>query len=222
MRQLNSPHSPGWLAVVLIGISLTGCTSWWGGSRQGASTSLQTVQDDLQYAQLKTRETRKALDDVKFADEADLPRAYRAFRDEVNFMTGAGEKLVQHADGMHYQGNSYLVEAESSAGECRYPRLSRNARLPRMELGDAFEPIAEQGQAVQRAYRAFEFDIGAIEEHLSRELSEQGVRDMEIFMRKSEVDADNLLYELEAELAAVDRARKAYDESPRGTGAGTP
>ncbi|MBJ6800198.1 hypothetical protein [Geomonas propionica] len=221
MRQLNSPRPLGQLAVVLIGISLTGCTSWWGG-RQGSSASLQTVQDDLQYAQQKTQETRKALDDVKFADAADLPRAYRAFRERVNTMTGAGEKLVQHANGMHYQGNSYLVEGEKSAGQCRYPRLSRNARLPRMELGDAFEPIAEQGQALQRAYRAFEFDINAIDEHLSRELSEQGVRDMELFMRKSEVDGDSLLYELEAELSVVDRAQRAYSETTEGKGAGTP
>ncbi|GFO63426.1 hypothetical protein GMPD_13450 [Geomonas paludis] len=180
------------------------------------------MQEDLQYAQLKTQETRKALEDIKFADEADLPRAYRAFREEVNTMTGAGEKLVQHADGMNYQGNSYLVEAEKSAGECRYPRLSRNARLPRMELGDAFEPIAEQGQAVQRAYRAFEFDIEAIEEYLSHELSEQGVRDMEVLMRKSEVDGDSLLYALEAELSVVDRAQRAYSETAQGKGATPP
>ncbi|MBJ6750100.1 hypothetical protein [Geomonas anaerohicana] len=201
---------------------MTGCTSWWGGSRQGSSASLQTIQDDLQYAQLKTQETRKALDDVRFADAADLPRAYRAFREEVDTMTGAGEKLVQHANGMHYQGNSYLVEAEKSAGECRYPRLSRNARLPRMELGDAFEPIAEQGQAVQRAYRAFEFDIEAIDGYLSRELSEQGVRDMEVFIRKSGVDGDSLLYELETELSVVDRAQRAYSETNQGKGATPP
>ncbi|WP_224982145.1 hypothetical protein [Geomonas agri] len=222
MRQLNSLRPLGWLTVVFIGMSLTGCTSRWVGLRQGNSASLQTVQDDLQYAQLKTQKTRKALEDVKFADQADLPRAYRAFREEVNTMTGAGEKLVQHANGMHYQGNAYLVEGEKSAGECRYPRLSGNAKLPRMELGDAFEPIAEQGQAVQRAYRAFELDIEAIDEYLSQELNEQGVRDMEIFMRKSDVDGDSLLYELETELSVVDRAQKAYTEITQGKEAGTP
>ncbi|MBU5613698.1 hypothetical protein [Geomonas azotofigens] len=216
MRQPNSRRSLAWLEVLLIGISLSGCSSWRAGWREENSASLQTVQDDLRYAELKTRDTRKALDDVRFAYEADLPRAYRALREEVNTMTGAGERLVRHANGMHYQGNAYLVEAEKSAGECRYPRLSRSARMPRMELGDAFEPIAELGQEVQRAYRAFQFDIDAIEEHLSRELSEQGVRDMAIFMRRSEVDGDNLLYELEAELSAVDRAQRAYSETAQG------
>ncbi|QWV95566.1 hypothetical protein KP004_10475 [Geomonas oryzisoli] len=199
-----------------MGASTAACSSWWAGGRDGKSASLQTVQDDLRYARQKTQETRKALDDVRFADQIDLPRAYRAFRDEVNTMSGAGSKLVQHANGMHYQGNAYLVEAEQSAGQCRYPRLSKTSRMPRMELGDAFEPIDVQGQQVQRAYRSFEFDIRTIEEYLSRELTEQGVRDMEIFMRRSEVDGDNLLYALEAELTVVERAKRAYDETAQG------
>ncbi|QWV99507.1 hypothetical protein KP003_09900 [Geomonas nitrogeniifigens] len=188
----------------------------WTGGREGKSAPLQTVQDDLQYARQKTWDTRKALDDVRFANQADLPRAYRAFREEVNTMTDAGMRLVQHANGMHYQGNAYIVEAEQSAGQCRYPRLSRSARMPRMELGDAFEPIDEQAQQVQRAYRSFQFDILAIERYLSREMTEKGVRDMEIFMRRSEVNGDSLLYALEAELSVVERAKRAYNETAQG------
>ena len=216
MRQKNSLGFLGWLALTAFAFSLTGCAAWSAGSRDENTASLQTMQDDLQYAQLKTRQIRKALDDLLFADGVDLPRAYRAFRDEVNTMTGAGMRLVQHAEAMHYQGNSYLVEAESSAGQCRYPRLSKSAGMPSIELGDAFEPIAEQGVRVQRAYRAFAFDIAAIDDSLSGVLSERGIRDMEIFFSRSEVDGDNLSYALDQALAAVERAKTEYAKTAQG------
>jgi hypothetical protein len=222
MRQQTSHAFLGWLALTAFAISLSGCATWWSGWREGKSASLQTVQDDLQYAQLKTRETRAALSDLAFADGADLPRAYRAFRDEANTMNGAGTRLVAHANGMHYKGNSYLVEAESAAGQCRYPRLSKSARMPRMELGDAFEPIAEQGEQVQRALRSFAFDIAAIDDYLSRNLSEGGVRDMEIFFRRSEVDGDNLSYALEQALDAVERAETEYGKTAQGQAGAAP
>lgn len=218
MRQQNSLGFLGWLTLVAFAFSSTGCAAWSARSRDEKTASLQTVRDDLQYAQLKTRQTRKALDNLLFADGVDLPGAYRAFRDEVNMMTGAGMRLAQHAEAMHYQGNSYLVEAESSAGQCRYPRLSKSAGMPSIELGDAFEPIAEQGMQVQRAYRAFAFDIAAIDDYLSRKRSEQGVRDMEIFFRKSEADGENLSYALDRAMAAVERAQTEYGKTAQGQG----
>lgn len=218
MRQQSSHGFLHWLVLAALLFSLNGCATGWGWGQDNKSASLQTVQDDLEYAQQKTKETTEALHDLVFADGADLPRAYRAFKDEVNTMNEAGARLVRHANGMHYQGNSYLVEAESSAGECRFPRLSKTAGMPRMELGDAFAPLAERGEQVQRAYRSFAFDVAAINKHLSRNLSERGVWDMELFFRRSEVDGESLSYALDQALAAVKRAKTEYGNTAQGKG----
>lgn len=208
MRQQSLPR-------LIVGISmlwLTGCASWTNWSAPKTAT-LQNVENDLQYAQMKTRDSRAALEELLVAEGADIPAAYQAFNEKLNLMEGAGSRLVRNADGLRYRGNSYLVEAETSAGQCRYPRLSKNARMPGLVLGDAFDPIAEESSRVQRAYRAFELDLLAVSSHLSRQLNEQGVRDVEVFIRKGESDGENLSYALDQAMVAVDKAKAAYDKT---------
>lgn len=188
---------------------LAGCANWKNWTAPKTAT-LQNVQDDLTYAQMKTKDSREALDELLLADQADLPAAYKSFTAKLNLMEGAGSRLTQNADGLIYRGNSYLVEAEASAGQCRYPRLSKSSGMPKLILGDAFDPIAEQSAHVQRAYRAFESDLTAVSTHLSRHLTEQGVRDMAMFIRKGETDGESLSYALAQAKAAVDKAKAAY------------
>lgn len=200
------------LILAVSALCIAGCASWTNWTAPKTAT-LQNVQDDLQYAQMKTRDSRAALEELLVADQADLPAAYRAFNAKLNLMEGAGSRLVQNADGLRYRGNSYLVEAESSAGQCRYPRLSKSARMPGLVLGDAFDPIAEQSSRVQRAYRAYESDLVAVSSHLSRQLNEQGVRDVELFIRKGASDGENLSYALDEAMTAVDKAKTAYEKT---------
>lgn len=210
MRQLNlSSFSVRIISAIAL-LWLTGCATWTNWTAPKTAT-LQNVQDDLTYAHMKTSDTRQALEELLFADQADLPAAYRSFTAKLNLMEGAGSRLTQNADGLIYRGHSYLVEAEASAGQCRYPRLSRSAGMPKLILGDAFEPIAEQSAHVQRAYRAFESDLAAVRMHLSRHLTEQGVRDMAMFIRKGETDGDSLSYALDRAMAAVAKAKAAYE-----------
>lgn len=210
MRQQNLCS----LAVRIVSAAalllLAGCATWTNWTAPKTAT-LQNVQDDLTYAQLKARDTRQALEELLFADQADLPAAYKSFAAKLNLMEGAGNRLTQNANGLIYRGNSYLVEAEASAGQCRYPRLSRSAGMPTLILGDAFDPIAEQSAHVQRAYRAFESDLTAVKMHLSRRLTEQGVRDMAMFIRKGETDGESLSYSLDQAMAAVAKAKAAYE-----------
>lgn len=210
MRQQSLPR----LIAVLSVVWLSGCATWTNWTAPKTAT-LQNVQNDLQYAQMKTRDSRAALEELLVADRADIPAAYRAFNMKLNLMEGAGSRLVRNADGLRHRGSSYLVEAETSAGQCSYPRLSKNARMPGLVLGDAFDPIAEQSSRVQRAFRAYESDLLAVSSHLSGQLNEQEVRDVEMFIRKGESDAENLSYALDQAMVAVDRAKAAYDKTTR-------
>jgi len=171
------------------------------------TASLQTVQGDLEYAQVQTRETREALDELAVSHEKDLKRAYKAFSDRVGRMTTVGDRLVRHADGMDDQGGEYLVQTEKSATECQFPRLSETAGTRPLELGEAFEPISQGGTLVKRAYREFESDISKIRDSLSKHATPKGVENIALFIRKAQVDGESLNYALERALSAVGKAK---------------
>lgn len=209
MRQHGSRLFIGLLVLLVSALIISGCAGRKMKRRAEITASLQTVQSDIEYAQLKTRETREALNGVVLSHEADLWQAYETLSDRVNKMSGAGGRLIRHADGMYYRGSSYLVEPEASATECKYPRLSESSGTRPLELGDAFQPIAEESVHVKRAYRAFEFDMTAIRDSLSRDLTPRAVDTMTTMFRKAHVDSDSLKTALEEMLASVQEAKSA-------------
>lgn len=212
-------RQPGWLylvgSILLLAATLStaGCAVLR--TKQSAKTaSLQTVQGDLEYAQLQTRETREALSELAISHVKDLRRATRELSDRVGSVTTVGERLVRHADGMHDRGGDYLVEPEISAAECRFPRLSETAGTRPLELGEAFEPIARKGAQVKRAYREFASDLLSIRDTLTKYPTPRVVENLALFLRKAEVDGESLNNALEQALAAVQEAKMApgYDE----------
>lgn len=217
MRQQSRWHFMAVMVLAVCALSCAGCFGRW--AHRERTASLQTVQGDLEYARLQTRETLKALDEVEFAPRPDLKVAYGMLTERVNLLTGVGGRLVRHATGMKLRGGAYIVEPETDPTQCRYPRLSDTGKMRTMELQEAFEPLSRNAGMVQRAYRAFEFDVLAIEDILSDHLNLLGVDAMEPFLRMARVDGDSLEQALEQALLAVQDAKKAHDEGAPEAGA---
>ncbi|WP_085812590.1 hypothetical protein [Geoanaerobacter pelophilus] len=209
MRQPNRVHFILVLGLVFWSLGIAGCAGGRVTFHVSNSASLQTVDADLEYAQLQADSTRKALDELVLSDPPDLGRAYREFTERATRMNLVGERLVRHADGLEYRGKSYLVEAEKSATECQYPRLSNTARTKPLELGAAFDPIAAAAISVRRAYRAFESDLSNIRSALSANTTTKGIETVDIFIRKAAVDEESLTRALGQARARVQDAKTA-------------
>lgn len=213
MRQSSPFHFILVVGCVFSSLCLAGCAGGRFTFHANNSTSLQTVEADLEYARLQAESTRKALEQMVFADPPDLGRAYRDFDEKATRMSLVGERLVRHADGMEYQGNSYLVEPEKSATECRYPRLSNTARTEPLELGGAFDPIAAAAISVRRAYRAFQSDLSNIRSILSTHQTTKRIEIVNIFIKKAAVDEESLNEALVRAKALVQEAKTAGPNS---------
>ena len=207
MRQPNRIHFILVVGIVFWSLCLAGCAGGRITFHVNNSASLQTVEADLEYAQLQAESTRKALEELVLADPPDLGRAYGEFADRATRMNLVGERLVRHADGMEYQGSTYLVEPEKSATECRCPRLSNTARTKPLELGAAFDPIAAAAISVRRAYRAFESDLSNIRSILSTHPTTKGIETVDTFIKKAAVDEESLNRALEQAQALVQDAK---------------
>jgi len=199
------------MALFATSLSIAGCKGL--NLRTTISSSLQTVQDDLEYAQLQVKDTEDALNDLIVAPDADLRQAYETFSERVDKLTGTGARLVRHADGIYYRDRSYFVEPEASANECQYPRLSNRAGTRPVELGEAFDPLAERSLQVKRALREYDFDVTQIRDQLSAHLTPRSVEAMNFIIRKAQADGESLDYALVQALFALQSAKTAQMEA---------
>jgi len=200
-----------WLASLLFAtvISLNGCASVTIRQPVKTTATLQSVQDDYQLAKMQTEATNAALVELEVSPDPDLEQAYQTFSKSVERMQEIGERLVMHADAMQFTGAPYLVESEKTGAACVYPRLSTPENRRTAEIGDYFDPVAEKGWQVKRAYRAYQFDIGEIKNHLSGRLTPSGVQAIPQIMEKAKIDAESLQESLERAIAAIEGAKTA-------------
>lgn len=194
--------------LMISTLSLTGCAMFGRGEPRMTAT-LQSVQDDFNQAELEAEETQDALIELEYSDIADLKQAFEAFSESADNLLWTGEHLIIHADEMHFQGDSYLVESEVSATACVYPRLRRPEDKTVADLGPYFDAIADQSWDVKRAWRAYQFDISQIEYSLSANLTPVKVQAITTIFQKAKVDGVSLKESLEQALANIEAAKAA-------------
>lgn len=209
-----------WQAVILMSsllaatVSLNGCALFGKGEPTRMVATLQSVQDDYHEAILEIRGAEEALHELTVSEIADLEQAYRAFAESVERMEGAGSRLVTHADEMHFSGASYLVESGKPPTACPYPRLRQPEDAREAELGAYFNPLADEGWGVKRAYRAYQFDLTSLRDVLSTELTPRTIDAMAPIVRKAQADGVSLREALQRALAAAERAKTAAAQAP--------
>lgn len=210
------------LTAMLFAATLTisGCALFGkgGSSAATATATLQSAQDDYLQAQMQTEATEQALDELSASPEVDLAQAYRSFAASVDGVQAAGSRLITHADAMHFSGAAYFVESEKSATACVFPPLQRSGNRRPEEIGTYFDAIAEEAWQVKRAYRAFQFDLGLIRDHLARNLTPKSIEVIAPTMLKAKVEGESLKYSLEQALAALERAKTAKARKAGGGG----
>jgi hypothetical protein len=184
------------------------------GVGKGLVATVQSVQDDLKLAQMQSEATEKALNELTISDVLDLQLAFQEFSTWVASMQDTGNRLVVHADQMHFMGASYLVESGQTPTACAFPRLRVPQDSPQAQLGDYFDAVAEETWKVKRAYRAFELDITQINETLGKNLTPRSLDNLTQMVRKTRVDADSFQEALARAQAVLERAKVASRTAP--------
>jgi hypothetical protein len=203
------------LLVVTSCIS-QGCAMFGQAQSPLPTATLESVVDDYDFAQMQAQATQDALTELIVSPNADLQEAYHALDENIDRMLQAGDRLVEHADAMHFRGPAYFVESEQSATACLYPRQQAPEDRKVAELGVYFNAVAEQGWEVKRAYRDYQFDLNQIRCNLSGNLNPARLDTMSQLLRKASGDGDSLQDALDAALDAMSRAKIARATSKAG------
>ena len=210
------------LATVLLVtmVTLAGCTLFGRGQSAHPTATLQSVQDDYTMAQMQTEATEDALDEISASADVDLQQAYDTFAKSAGSVLETGNRLVTHADEMHFRGAPYLVESEQSPTACVFPPLRKSEGQQIEETGSYFGTISAEAWEVKRAFRAFQFDLDQIRGYLSGNLTPKTIDIISPIMLKAKVDADSLKYALEQALSALEQAQAAKAAKAEQTGKG--
>lgn len=171
--------------------------------------TVASVENDYRLAKLQLPVTDQSLNDLYVADVKDLEQAYGEFAENVARIERTGDRIVTHADQMHYGGASYLVEAGLTPNACLYPRRRIAEDTKSVEFGEYFYPVADEGWEVKRAYRAYQFDISQIRNILAANLTPGSVYGLSPVIRKAMVDARSLDESLSRVIRAIETARSA-------------
>jgi hypothetical protein len=202
------------LATVVL---LSGCATSSVGKAPNMVATLQSVKDDFNLMKLRTEATEDALIELSVSPDTDLKLAFGAFSNSVDQLQDAGKTMILHADAMHFEGQSYLVESEKSVTACVYPRLRVPGDRRPAELGEYFDAISEKSWEVKRAYRAYQFDVKQIQTELSYRLAPVNIGIISFMFDKAKVDSDSLLESLENALEAMEQAKTAKAQAvPQG------
>jgi hypothetical protein len=175
--------------------------------------TLETVEFDLEQAELQMEATQDALHELRISPQQDIPEAYRNFRQSVERMEWLGERVMGHANGMYYFGPGYFIESEKSAVACEIPRL-RYKNVRRAELGTFFDAIAQGTWDSKHAFRSYQFDIEQLRDSMETMQNPRGVETVSMLFGKAKVDSATLANALERAHSAVQRAREVRAQTP--------
>jgi uncharacterized protein YceK len=202
-------------AMFAATVSLTGCATFSKKESATTTATLQRIQDDYHQAKLDAEATEDALIEVTVASDLELAQASRAFVVSAKRMQATGERLLTHADQMHFRGPSYIVESELSATACVFPRLQKKEGERPSELGTYFDAISEEGWEVKRAYQAYQFDLDQLKDHLMDNMTQTFIDSVTPILEKAKVDGDSLQYSLDQALVAIDKAKAAKAQNQK-------
>lgn len=199
------------LTSLLVVTSLTaqGCATIGKAQLSPPTATLESVVDDYDFAQMQAQATQEALTELTASPNADLQQAYDTLDENIDRMLQAGERLLEHADAMHFRGPAYIVESEQSATACLYPRQQTPADRKVAALGVYFNAIADEGWEVKRAYRDYQFDLTQIRCALACGFTPARLDALQPLLRKASSDGNNLQDTLDAALDAMSRAKIA-------------
>jgi len=177
-----------------------------------ASATLQNVQDDYARAEQQTEATADALTELSLSPTQDLPQAFATYCENWQKMQSTGDPLIRHADGLHFNGASYLVEP-APAIACPAPGQPR-VTMQVNNLGDFFEPVAESSWEVKQAYRAYQADIDQFhDDRCGKPVTPALISGLRFFFLKSQIDSDRLVEALKEAQAVIYEAKSAKPQA---------
>jgi hypothetical protein len=197
------------VAVIII----AGCASTGIQRSEKATTTMQTMDNDIKLVVVQLDATGASLDELTKTGQSDVKKAFELYTDNVSKMEKMEKQFAKHADEMKARGKEYFEEWQKEGNLYKNAQVQQLSEQRRIELSDIYGKIAENSIGVNNAFKTYVSDIKEIQKYLSNDLTSKGIDAIATTSRNVVNDGDNLKYAIKNVQMAIDRARAEMAQS---------
>jgi hypothetical protein len=201
------------LVVAVIG--LAGCDSTGRERSKEATTTMETMENDIKLVAVQLDVTGASLDELMKPGQSDVKKAFNLFTDNVSKIENMEEDFAKHADEMKARGKDYFEEWQKEGDKYKNPQIQELSDQRRTELGEIYGRIAENSIGVRDAFKAYVSDAKEIQSYLSNDLTSKGIEAIAATARKVVDNGENLRLAIKSVQTAIEKARAEMSQSGR-------
>jgi hypothetical protein len=201
------------LIVAVIG--LAGCDSTGRQRSKEATTTMQTMENDIKLVAVQLDATGASLDELMRPGQSDVKKVFNSYTENVSKIEIMEKDFAKHADEMKARGKEYFEEWQKEGNKYKNPQIQELSEQRRIELGEIYGRIAENSIGVKDAFKAYVSDAKEIQNYLSNDLTSKGIEAIAAIARKVVSNGENLRYAIKNVQTAIEKARAEMSQSGR-------
>jgi hypothetical protein len=201
------------LIVAVIG--LAGCDSTGRQRSKEATTTMQTMENDINLVAAQLDATGASLDELMRPGQSDVKKAFNLYTDNMSKIEKMEKDFAKHADEMKARGKDYFEEWQKEGDKYKNQQIQELSEQRRTELGEIYGRIAENSIGVNEAFKAYVSDAKEIQNYLSNDLTSKGIEAIAAISKKVVSNGENLRTAIKNVQTAIERARAEMSQSGR-------
>ncbi len=201
------------LAIVVL--VTVGCDSNGIQRSDKATTTMQTMDDDIKLVIVQLEATGASLAELTKSGQSDVKKAFELYSDNVSKIEKLEKDFAKHAEEMKVRGADYFDEWQKEGDKYANPKIQALSEQRRAELGEIYGRIAENSVGMDEAFKAYVSDVKEIQSFLSNDLTSKGIEAIAPIARKAVTDGNRLNNEIKKLQTSIEAARLEMAQSGR-------
>jgi outer membrane murein-binding lipoprotein Lpp len=207
MKLTNQSVAFLFMMLIVAVISIAGCSSTGIQRSKEATTTMQTMDNDIKLVVVQLDATKASLDELTRPGQSDVKKAFDLYTDNVSKIEEMEKDFAKHADEMQARGKDYFEEWQKEGNKYKNPQIQELSEQRRIQLGEIYGRIAENSIGVKAAFKTYVSDVKEIQIYVSNDLTPKGIEAIVPISSKVVNDGDNLKYAIKNVQTAIERAR---------------
>ena len=210
-------QSVAYLSSILIVavIGLAGCDSTGRERSKEATTTMQSMENNINLVALQLDATGASLDELMRPGQSDVKKAFNSYTDNISKIEKMEKDFAKHADEMKARGKDYFEEWQKEGDKYKNQQIQELSDQRRSELGEIYGRIAENSVGVTEAFKKYVSDSKEIQNYLSNDLTPKGIEAIAALSRRVVDNGENLRNAIKNVQTAIVRAREEMSQSGR-------
>jgi outer membrane murein-binding lipoprotein Lpp len=202
-------QSVAFLFTALIGAvtCIAGCSSTGIQRSEKATTTMQTIDNDIKLIVVQLDATGASLDELTRPGQSDVKKAFVSCTDHISKIEKMEKAFAIHADEMKDRGKNYFDEWQKEDNKYNNAQIRELSEQRRAQLGEIYGKIAENSVEVKGPFKAYVSDVKEIQIYVSNDLTSKGIESIAPITRKAVDDGEKLKSAIRNLQAAIAKAR---------------